>query len=94
MCPFLKNNQRKSNGRGARRNGDPETAFAEAEHRISITTNYPRNSATPIECFVVIAEYFPGEEAYQEPAFSGPHPMWTSGAGRSSRNVWAGECAR
>jgi 2-furoyl-CoA dehydrogenase large subunit len=46
------------------RYGDPETAFAAAEHRISITTSYPRNSATPIECFVVIAEYSPGEQAY------------------------------
>ena len=45
--------------------GTTETAFAEAEHRISITTRYPRNSATPIECFVVIAEYSPGEEAYE-----------------------------
>jgi len=55
------------------RYGDPETAFAEAEHRISITTNYPRNSATPIECFVVIAEYSPGEEAYEVVAnFQGP----------------------
>ena len=58
------------------RYGDPETAFAEAEHRISITTNYPRNSATPIECFVVIAEYFPGEEAYEVVAnFQGPFAM-------------------
>ena len=29
------------------RYGDPETAFAEAEHRISVTTRYPRNSGTP-----------------------------------------------
>src|SRR5580700_5660988 len=58
------------------RYGDPETAFAEAEHRISITTNYPRNSATPIECFVVIAEYSPGEEAYEVVAnFQGPFAM-------------------
>jgi hypothetical protein len=34
------------------RYGDPATAFAEVEHRISITTRYPCNSATPIECFV------------------------------------------
>jgi 2-furoyl-CoA dehydrogenase large subunit len=58
------------------RYGDPETAFAESEHRISITTPYPRNSATPIECFVVIAEYFPGEEVYEVVAnFQGPFAM-------------------
>ena len=58
------------------RYGDPETAFAEAEHRISITTRYPRNSATPIECFVVIAEYFPGGDAYDVVAnFQGPFAM-------------------
>jgi 2-furoyl-CoA dehydrogenase large subunit len=58
------------------RYGDPETAFAAAEHRISITTRYPRNSATPIECFVVIAEYSPGEDAYEVVAnFQGPFAM-------------------
>jgi 2-furoyl-CoA dehydrogenase large subunit len=58
------------------RYGDPETAFAEAEHRVSITTRYPRNAATPIECFVVIAEYLPGEEAYEVVAnFQGPFAM-------------------
>src|SRR6201987_4302268 len=58
------------------RYGDPHTAFAEAEHRISITTRYPRNAATPIECFVVIAEYLPGEEAYEIVAnFQGPFAM-------------------
>jgi 2-furoyl-CoA dehydrogenase large subunit len=55
---------------------DPETAFAEAEHRIWITTRYPRNSTTPIECFVVIAEYLPGEEAYEVVAnIQGPFAM-------------------
>ena len=58
------------------RYGDPETAFAKAEHRISITTRYPRNAATPIECFVVIAEYLLGEEAYEVVAnFQGPFAM-------------------
>ncbi len=58
------------------RYGDPETAFAEAEHRISITTRYPRNTSTPLECFVVIAEHLPGEEAYEIVAnFQGPFAM-------------------
>ena len=56
--------------------GDPKTAFAEAEHRISVTSRYPRNSGTPIECFVVIAEYLPDEDAYDIVAnFQGPFAM-------------------
>jgi 2-furoyl-CoA dehydrogenase large subunit len=73
------------------RYGDPETAFAEAEHRISITTRYPRNSATPIECFVVIAEYSPGEEAYEVVAnFQGPfamHPVMAMALGVSGNRL-------
>jgi 2-furoyl-CoA dehydrogenase large subunit len=61
------------------RYGDPEAAFAAAAHRISVTIRYPRNAASPIECFVVIAEYLPGEEAYEVTAnFQGPlamHPV-------------------
>jgi 2-furoyl-CoA dehydrogenase large subunit len=37
--------------------GEPEAAFAAAEHRFSITIDYPRNSLTPIEGFVVVADY-------------------------------------
>jgi len=47
------------------RYGDPEAAFAAAAHRIAITTEYPRNGCTPIECFVVAAEHHPGEDAYE-----------------------------
>jgi 2-furoyl-CoA dehydrogenase large subunit len=61
------------------RYGDPEAAFAAAPHRITITTRYPRNGCTPLECFVVIAEYFPGEDTYEVTAnFQGPfalHPV-------------------
>jgi 2-furoyl-CoA dehydrogenase large subunit len=67
------------------RYGEPEAAFAAAEHRVSITTRYPRNSATPIECFVVIAEYSPGEQAYEIVAnFQGPfaiHPVMAMALG-------------
>ena len=73
------------------RYGDPETTFAEAEHRISITTRYPRNSGTPIECFVVIAEYLPGEEAYDVVAnFQGPfamHPVMAMALGVSGNRL-------
>ncbi|HEV2303695.1 MAG TPA: xanthine dehydrogenase family protein molybdopterin-binding subunit [Stellaceae bacterium] len=61
------------------RYGDPESAFAEARHRISVEVNYPRNAGCPIECCVVIAEYDPGEGAYEVTAnFQGPmslHPV-------------------
>jgi 2-furoyl-CoA dehydrogenase large subunit len=58
------------------RYGDPESAFASAPHRISITTEYPRNAGTPIECFVVLAEYLPAEGAYEVTAnFQGPFAM-------------------
>jgi 2-furoyl-CoA dehydrogenase large subunit len=61
------------------RYGDPEAAFAAAPHRITIATAYPRNGCTPLECFVVIAEYSPAEDAYEVTAnFQGPfalHPV-------------------
>ncbi|HKS88464.1 MAG TPA: xanthine dehydrogenase family protein molybdopterin-binding subunit [Stellaceae bacterium] len=58
------------------RYGDPEAAFVAAAHRISITSRYPRNTACPLECFVVTAEYLPGEEAYEITAnFQGPFAM-------------------
>ena len=61
------------------RYGDPEAAFAAAAHRIGITTEYPRNGCTPIECFVVVAEHLPAENAYEVTAnFQGPfalHPV-------------------
>lgn len=61
------------------RYGDPEAAFAAALHRVEITTEFPRNTGSPIECFVVVAEYLPGEGAYEVSAnFQGPlamHPV-------------------
>jgi 2-furoyl-CoA dehydrogenase large subunit len=67
------------------RYGNPEEAFAKAAHRISITTRYPRNAGTPIETFVVIAEYLPGEGVYEVIAnFQGPmamHPVMAMALG-------------
>jgi 2-furoyl-CoA dehydrogenase large subunit len=61
------------------RYGDPDACFARAPHRIVVTVNYPRNSCTPIETYGVIAEYDPGEDAYDVLAnFQGPfslHPV-------------------
>jgi 2-furoyl-CoA dehydrogenase large subunit len=55
------------------RYGDPEQAFASAAHRISLDIRYPRNSCTPIETYGVVAEYDPGDDAYDVLAnFQGP----------------------
>src|ERR1700722_2933078 len=55
------------------RYGDPERAFAEAEHRISIAIGYPRNSCTPIETYGSVAEYGAAEDAFDILAnFQGP----------------------
>lgn len=47
------------------RYGDPEQAFAQAARKISVTIRYPRNSCTPIETYGIVAEYDPGEDAYE-----------------------------
>ena len=55
--------------------GDPYTAFARADHRIAISARYPRNACTPIEGFVVIAEYL-GDEGYDVLSnFQGPYSL-------------------
>ncbi len=59
--------------------GDPDTAFAEAEHRVSLTTRFPRHSYMPIECFVVVAQYHEEDGSYDVLSnFQGPystHPV-------------------
>src|SRR5256885_1222675 len=58
------------------RYGDPERAFAEAAHRVAVTVRYPRNSCTPIETYGLIAEYDPGEDAYDVLSnFMGPFSL-------------------
>jgi 2-furoyl-CoA dehydrogenase large subunit len=73
------------------RYGDPEAAFATAPHRISISTEYPRNGGMPIECFVVVAEYLPTEGAYEVTAnFQGPfalHPVMALALGASANRL-------
>jgi 2-furoyl-CoA dehydrogenase large subunit len=55
------------------RYGDPDRAFAEAAHRISIDIRYPRNSCTPIETYGVVADYDASEDAFDILAnFQGP----------------------
>ena len=56
--------------------GDTEAAFARADRRIAMTTEFPRLSFTPIECYVVAAEHNPAEGSYDVLAnFQGPFSM-------------------
>jgi 2-furoyl-CoA dehydrogenase large subunit len=58
------------------RYGDPEAAFAQAAHRVSVTVRYPRNSCTPIETYGLVAEYDPSDDAYDVLAnFMGPFSL-------------------
>jgi 2-furoyl-CoA dehydrogenase large subunit len=59
------------------RYGDPEAAFASAPHRIAVEVRYPRNSCTPIETYGIVADYDPGEDAYDILAnFMGPFSLY------------------
>ncbi len=59
--------------------GDPNGAFARADVRVKLTTEYPRLSYTPMECYVVVAQYDPANDGYDVLAnFQGPfstHPV-------------------
>jgi len=60
------------------RYGDPESAFQRAPHRVSLTVRYPRNSCTPIEGAVVVAEYLGEAEGYDVTSnFMGPFSLHT-----------------
>jgi 2-furoyl-CoA dehydrogenase large subunit len=59
--------------------GEPDRRFAEADRVVSLTIDYPRNSQTPLEGYVVVADYQPGEGVYDVLCnFQGPftvHPV-------------------
>jgi 2-furoyl-CoA dehydrogenase large subunit len=56
--------------------GDPAQAFHDAAHTVEITVHYPRNTCSPIECGVVIAEYLSGGEGYDVTSnFMGPFSL-------------------
>jgi 2-furoyl-CoA dehydrogenase large subunit len=59
--------------------GDTKSAFEQAYKRVALTSEYRRNSFTPMECYVVVAEYRPAEQSYDVLAnFQGPfstHPV-------------------
>ena len=59
--------------------GDPGKAFAEADKIVEITVDYPRNSQTPLEGYVVLADYRRDDDIYDvQSNFQGPftvHPV-------------------
>jgi 2-furoyl-CoA dehydrogenase large subunit len=57
--------------------GEPGSAFAQADLRtVRTTVHYPRNSCSPMECGVVIAEHLPGDEGYDVVSnFMGPFSL-------------------
>ncbi|HEY2531238.1 MAG TPA: xanthine dehydrogenase family protein molybdopterin-binding subunit [Xanthobacteraceae bacterium] len=56
--------------------GEVEAAFARADRRIRMTTEFPRLSFTPIECYVVLAQHNPAANSYDVLAnFQGPFSM-------------------
>jgi len=73
------------------RYGEPERMFSGAAHRIGLRVRYPRNACTPIEGYVVVAEYDPNEDAYDVLAnFQGPftlHPVMARALGVSGNRL-------
>jgi 2-furoyl-CoA dehydrogenase large subunit len=58
--------------------GEPDAAFAAAAHRIQLSVEYPRNSCTPIETAIVIAEYLSEQDGYDlQSNFMGPFSLHT-----------------
>ena len=58
------------------RYGDTAAAFARADRRIVMTTEFPRLSFTPIECYVVVTQHNAAENSYDVLAnFQGPFSM-------------------
>src|SRR5262245_30738921 len=59
--------------------GDTKKAFAEADAVVKLTVGFPRLSFTPMECYVVVAQYLPSDDSYDVLAnFQGPfstHPV-------------------
>jgi 2-furoyl-CoA dehydrogenase large subunit len=59
--------------------GDTKSAFAKADRTVKLTVNFPRQSFTPMECYVCVASYNPANDSYDCMAnFQGPfstHPV-------------------
>jgi 2-furoyl-CoA dehydrogenase large subunit len=59
--------------------GDTKSAFEKADRRVKLTVTFPRQSFTPMECYVVVAQHNPADDSYDVMAnFQGPfstHPV-------------------
>ena len=59
--------------------GAPDKAFAQADRTVKLDIHYPRNSQTPLEAYVIIADYHEDEGIYDVISnFQGPftvHPV-------------------
>lgn len=59
--------------------GDPDKAFEECDRTVKLKIDFPRSSITPMENYVVLADYHPAEGVYDVLAnFQGPftvHPV-------------------
>jgi 2-furoyl-CoA dehydrogenase large subunit len=71
--------------------GDPDACFAAADRTVAITVDYPRNSQTPLEGYVVAADYQAGEGVYDVLCnFQGPftvHPVMSKALRCSSAQL-------
>ena len=69
------------------RYGDTKTAFANADRIVKMTVDFHRLSFTPMECYVVIAQYNPANDSYDCTAnFQGPfsaHPVMARALARA-----------
>ncbi|MFN5699444.1 MAG: molybdopterin cofactor-binding domain-containing protein, partial [Betaproteobacteria bacterium] len=59
--------------------GEPDQAFAQAHQVVTLEAHYPRNSCSPMECGVVVAEHVPmpdGSPSYEVLSnFMGPFSL-------------------
>ncbi len=71
--------------------GDPDGAFAAADKVVSLKVAYPRNSQTPMEGFVVTADYSRDEDSYDVASnYQGPftsHPVMALALGIPSSRL-------
>ena len=71
--------------------GEPDKAFADADRTVSLKVSYPRNSQTPMEGFVVTADYSADEDSYDVASnYQGPftsHPVMALALGIPSSRL-------
>lgn len=56
--------------------GEPDAAFAKAARSVCVDVEFPRSSYTPMECFVVVAQFNRGDDSFDVLAnFQGPYSV-------------------